>query len=138
MVRHRPIVPLRLFGPLGSRLFDGCLDCASDDAIFPRFLARKLGVDLSGAPQGEAQPVGGMIVPYSYAAVTLRLSDGVETCEWQAIVGFVDLPLRWALLGHAGFLDYFDADLRGARREASPVPNSRFPGLRTFHRPPSP
>jgi hypothetical protein len=58
---------------------------------------------LSGAPQGEAHPVGGVNIPYSYAPVRLCLSDGVETCEWQATVGFVDLPLRWALLGHAVF-----------------------------------
>jgi hypothetical protein len=137
-VRYRPIVPVRIFGPLGSRLFDGCLDCASDDAIFPVSLARKLGIDLRGAAQGEARPVGGTVVPYSYATVTLRLSDGVETCEWQALVGFVDLPLRWALLGHAGFLDFFDTDLRGARREACLTPNTLFAGTHTLTRGPSP
>ena len=71
------------------------------------------------------------MVPYVYAAVTLRVSDGVETCEWQATVGFVDLPLRWALLGHAGFLDFFDADLRGSRREVSFTPNNLFSGAYT-------
>ena len=137
-VRHRPIVSIRIFGPLGSRLYDGCLDCASDDTIFPLWLAHRLGIDLRGAPQGEARPVGGMIIPYSYAAVTLRLSDGVETCEWQATVGFVDLPLRWALLGHAGFLDFFDTELRGGRREVAMIPNNLFPGTRTIHQAPSP
>src|SRR5262249_33519232 len=131
MVRHRPIVSVRVFGPLGSRLYDGCLDCACDDTIFPRFLARTLGIDLSGALQGEAHPVGGLIIPYSYAAVPLRLSDGVESFDWQAVVGFVDLPLRWALLGHAGFLDFFDTELRGARRDVVITPNSLFPGTRT-------
>ena len=61
-VRYRPIVSVRVFGSLGSRLYDGCLDCASDDTIFPLSLARKLGIDLSGAPHGEAHPVGGMII----------------------------------------------------------------------------
>ena len=116
MVRHRPIVPVRVFGPLGSRLIDGCLDCGSDDTIFPLSLARKLGINLTGAPQGEAHPVGGKAVPYVYAAVTLHLSNGIETFEWQATVGFIDRPLRWALFGHAGFLDFYDTDLRGAGR----------------------
>jgi hypothetical protein len=71
------------------------------------------------------------VIPYSFAAVTLRLSDGVETCEWQATVGFVDLPLRWALLGHAGFLDFFDIEFRGARREVALAPNPRFAGTRS-------
>jgi len=127
-VRYRPIVPIGFSGPLGWRFIDGCLDCGSDDTILPLSLARKLGIDLTGAPQGEAHPVGGTIVPYAYAAVTLRVSDGIETCEWSATVGFVDLPLRWALLGHAGFLDFFDADLRGARREVFMTPNRQFPG----------
>jgi hypothetical protein len=137
-VRYRPIVSVRVFGSSGSRLYDGCLDCACDDTIFPLSLARKRGIDLSGAPQGEAIPVGGLMIPYSYAAVPLRLSDGLETFDWQAMVGFVDLPLRWALLGHAGFLDFFDTELRGARREVVLIPNSRFPGTRTIHPVPSP
>jgi len=137
-VRYRPIVPIRVFGSQGSRLYDGCLDSASDDTIFPLSLARKLGIDLSGAPQGEAHPVGGMVIPFSYAAVTLRLTDGVETCQWQATVGFLDLPLRWALLGHAGFLDFFDTELRGSRRHAVITPNSLFPGTHTIHQALSP
>jgi hypothetical protein len=80
------------------------------------------------APQGEVHPVGGIVVPVSYATVTLQLTDGLETRDWQAIVGFVDVPLRWALLGHAGFLEFFDIELRGARREAAISPNRLFPG----------
>ena len=136
MLRYRPIVPVGVFGPLGLRFLDGCVDCGSDDTVFPLALARKLGIDLTGAPQGEAHPVGGTVVPYLYAAVTLRVSDGIETCEWQATIGFVDLPLRWALLGHAGFLDFFDADLRGARREVFLTPNSLFPGTHVIQRTP--
>jgi hypothetical protein len=137
-VRYRPILPTRVFGPLGSRLFDGCLDSASDDTIFPLSVARRLGIDLTGAAQGQAQPVGGHSVPYLYATVILRLTDGLETCEWTATVGFVDLPLRWALLGHAGYLDFFDVELRGARREVFIKPNHTFPGQHTFIGPPSP
>jgi hypothetical protein len=123
---------------LESRIYDGCLDCASDDTIFPLSLARKIGIDLKGAPQGEAHPVGGLSIPYAYAIVTLCLSDGLETCEWQATVGFVDLPLRWALFGHAGFLDFFDTELRGAGRNVTIAPNSSFSGRHTTHRISSP
>jgi hypothetical protein len=128
MVRYRPIIPVRIFGPSGSRLLDGCVDCGSDDTMFPLSLAGTLGIDLTGAPQGEACPVGGMIVSYVYAPVTLRVTDGLESFQWQTSVDFVDLPLRWALLGHAGFLDFFDTDLRGARREVFLTPNALFPG----------
>jgi hypothetical protein len=137
-LRYRPIMAVRLVGPLGSRLFDGCLDTASDDTIFPRFLARSLGIDLTGAPRGEARPVGGVVIPYHYAHVILRVTDGRERCEWAATLGFADLPLRWALLGHAGFLDFFDAELRGARRETILTPNPSFPGQHVFLQPPPP
>jgi hypothetical protein len=79
-----------------------------------------------------------MVVLYSYATVTLRITDGLEAFEWPAIVGFVDLPLRWALLGHAGFLDFFDIELRGARREVAITPNSSFQGQRTIQAAPFP
>jgi hypothetical protein len=137
-VRYRPIIATHVCGPLGSRLFDGCVDSASDDTIFPLSLARRLGIDLRGAPQGQAQPVGGIVVPYAYATVTLRLTDGIEICEWSATVGFVDLPLRWALLGHAGFLDFFDSGLLGARRETVLAPNRLFPGQHVSRPWPSP
>lgn len=138
MVRHRPIIPVRLFGPLGSRLIDGCVDCGSDDTIFPMSLAGKLGIDLTGAPPGEACPVGGTVISYVYAPVILRVTDGVDACQWQTSVGFVDLPLRWALLGHAGFLDFFDTDLRGARREVFLAPNVLFSGTHTGPQTPPP
>ena len=70
--------------------------------------------------------------------MTLRVSDGVETREWQATVGFVDLLLRWALLGHAGFLNSFDTDPRGARREVFIAANSLFTGTLTTQQAPAP
>jgi hypothetical protein len=129
-VRYRPIVSIRLFGPLGSRLFDGCIDSASDDTIFPLSLARRLGIDLTNAPQGSAEPVGGVKIPYSYARVQIQLTDGIESLTWQATVGFVDLKMRWALLGHAGFLNHFDTALRGAQREVMITANTTFLGQR--------
>ena len=134
-VRYRPILSVRLFGPLGSRLFDGCLDCASDDTLFPQALAQSLGIDLTGAPKGESRPVDGVAIPYLYARVRLRISDGWEQCEWEATVGFANLQLRWALLGHAGFLDFFDTTLFGSRREAILTPNSSFSGQHLVLRP---
>ncbi|MBI3468136.1 MAG: hypothetical protein HY000_34450 [Planctomycetes bacterium] len=132
-VRHRPIVPVRIIGPLGSRLRDGSLDSGSDDTLLPRHLARRLGIDMQGAPQGEAKPIGGPSIPYHYATVTLLVTDGRETCQWEATVGFIDAPLRWAVLGHAGFLQFFDTELHGARREAILNPNASFPGHHAAH-----
>src|SRR5438105_4368485 len=88
--RRRPIIPVAIVGPLGSRLINCCLDSGSDDTLFPLPLATNLGVPLTQPPDvGEAVAIGGSTIPYPYGAVRLRLSDGYEAYEWDAIVGFV-------------------------------------------------
>jgi hypothetical protein len=67
-----------------------------------------------------------------YAPVEIQISDGVsETYRWTAVVGFVDAAvLSRPLLGHASFLEYFDAEFRGADLEVRLVPNRSYPGVR--------
>jgi hypothetical protein len=72
--------------------------------------------------------VGGSIIQVNFASVTLFLSNGYETCRWDAAVGFSAAPMRWALLGHSGFLEFFDVQLLGARRETIILPNTAFTG----------
>jgi hypothetical protein len=127
-VRYRPIVPIHILAPRILPPLDACIDSAADDTVFPPHWATRLGIDLGSAPRGQAQVVGGSIIQVHCAPVTLLLSDGYETCTWDALVGFAATPMRWALLGHAGFLEFFDVQLLGARREAIIVPNRAFAG----------
>ncbi len=110
---------------------DGLLDTGSDDTVFSEQVARNIGIDLS---QTVAQPIGLAgrgLIPCRYATVVLRITDGsLETYEWAATVGFVTVPLHIALLGHAGFLQFFDADFLGADREVTLTPNRAFTGKR--------
>jgi hypothetical protein len=138
LVRHRPLVAIEVRGPSGGRSLTATIDSGSDDTLFPAYLAPRLGIDLAHAPTGEAGAVGGTPIPYHYARATLRLSDGYDECEWEAIVGFVAAPMRWAILGCAGVLEYFDLQLLGSRREALLIPNPSFPGRLVSHRSPSP
>ena len=63
-----------------------------------------------------------------YARVQLRITDGlVETYEWTAVVGFVPTRLRYALIGYAGFLKYFDAEFRGDDLAGPSQPQSLLP-----------
>jgi hypothetical protein len=132
LVRFRPVLAIRLTGPSGPRLRDALLDTGSDDTVFTEALAALLGVDLQQAEErqlalaGRPQPVR-----CRYAPVLLRITDGLrETYEWTAIVGFVSSRLHYNLLGHAGFLQYFDAEFLGADREMILTPNRSFPGTR--------
>jgi hypothetical protein len=46
------------------------------------------------------------------------------------VVGFVSTRLNYQLLGHAGFLEYFDVEFHGAGHVAILTPNGSFPGSR--------
>src|SRR5271157_749396 len=54
--------------------------------------------------------------------------------HWDAIVGFVAAPMHWAILGHAGVLQYFDLQLLGLRREVLLYPNASYSGYHATHR----
>jgi hypothetical protein len=136
--RYRPIVPIHILAPRMLPPIDACIDSAADDTVFPPQWAVRLGVDLAAATKGQAQGIGGTVVQVSYAPVTLLLSDGYETCEWDAVVAFSATPMRWALLGHAGFLDHLDVQLLGARREVIVMPNTAFRGQHFSYASPPP
>jgi hypothetical protein len=110
-------------------LRDGLLDTGSDETIFPLAVAQRIGIDLTGAPTRGVQLFGRGVIQCRYAWVELRITDGhQETYEWTALIGFVSFPLVRALLGYAGFLQFFDLTFRGANQEAVLFPNGTFPG----------
>jgi hypothetical protein len=129
LVRYRPVVAVRLTGPAGSKIRDGLLDSGADDTVFPEALAGELGIDLAHAEErlmslaGRPKPVRIL-----YAAVGLRIADGVEAYEWTAVVGFVRGKLHYNLLGQAGCLQFFNADFRGEAREVILSANGSFSG----------
>lgn len=131
--RHYPLVPVFLTGPNSGWTRDCLLDSGADDTIFPEIAAVTLGIDLTGAPITSAMQAGGSAIQYCYASVTLRISDGKESCEWVAVIGFTKHPLRWPLLGQTGFLQFFDITHFGARREVVLTPNAAFSGRLTIH-----
>jgi hypothetical protein len=114
LVRHRPVTAVILTGPAGTKIRDGLLDSGADDTVFTEDLATLLGIDLSHAEErkislaGRANPVR-----LRYAPVKLRIADDAEAYEWTAVVGFISGKLHYNLLGHAGCLQYFNADFRG-------------------------
>ena len=130
-VRHRPVIAVMLGGAATPQLRDGLLDTGADDTAFSDAVAAAMGIDLSRAEQrsislaGRPQPV-----VCRYAPVLLRISDGIETFEWSATVGFVAARLHYALLGQAGFLQFFSADFDGESYFVTLTPKSSFPGRR--------
>jgi len=127
-VRPRPRVLVHLAGPLASTSRYALLDTGADDTIFPDTVAALLGVDLDQAPIGSARGVGTGAIGIKYAAISMRLHDGLHTCEWPAIVGFTSAQINFPLLGFAGCLQFFIATFHGDREEVELAVNGLYPG----------
>src|SRR5438270_460775 len=127
-VRPRPLVLVTLVGPSGVFVDRALLDTAADDTVFPDAAAVTAKVDLTNAPVGEAWGVGAAPVSVRYAAVRLRLTDGIEYRDWPAWVGFTASRLNQPLLGFAGCLQFFGALFRGDRAEVELEVNALYPG----------
>jgi hypothetical protein len=128
---HRPrsVIGVMIGGPNGTIPYDGLLDTGADDVLFPEAVAALIGIDLTNAPQGTTGGLGRGTIPVRYAEASLRIADNQERREWRAWVGFVPIVRRYALLGHAGFLQYFTATFHGDREEIELTVNGLYPGL---------
>jgi hypothetical protein len=131
LIRPRPVIPVRIAASGGSQLLDGLLDTGSDEIVFEDWVARPLGIDLAQAPTEPVNLVGRGAIDCRYATVALVLTDGRETCRWSVLVGFVPIKLQYQLLGHAGCLEHFDVEFRGADREVVLTANRSFAGSRS-------
>jgi hypothetical protein len=130
-VRHRPVVAVMLTGTATPQLRDGLLDTGADDTVFSDAVAAALGVDLSNAEQRPISLAGRpQVLLCRYSTVQLRITDGSETFEWPATVGFVAAKLHYALLGQAGFLQFFRAEFDGDIHKVTLTPKPSFPGRR--------
>jgi hypothetical protein len=125
--RPRPIIPVDVIGPQltwGTRCL---LDTGAEDTVFPDYVAAGAGIDLTNATTGKGSGVGMAALTLRFAPVTLRVTDGHERREWQTLVGFTSSCLRYALLGFAGFLQFFTATFHGDREEVELAVNSLYP-----------
>lgn len=126
--RPRPVISVTVMGPAGDWVGDALLDTGADDTVFTDRVAAALGLDLTSAPTRAASGVGMASAPIRYAVVRLRISDGTEFREWPARVGFTPAPLKRALLGFAGFFQFFTAAFDGDRERVELAVNPLYPG----------
>lgn len=126
--RPRPIIPVTVGGPTSSSLHHALVDSGSDDTVFPEWVARMIGIDLTNAPTRTAGGVATHRVTLRYAVVTLNLTDFQENREWRAWVGFTPASMRYPILGFAGCLQFFDALFHGSREKVELTVNDLYPG----------
>jgi hypothetical protein len=121
-VLYRPEVNVSIIGPRGSEIVQALVDTGSDETVFPTSLADAIGVQLNRNSTGRASAVGGHAVELVPGDIAIQISNNDESYRWRTTVAFleVDLPEdEVALLGYAGFLEYFRAtfDRRDRRRQ---------------------
>src|SRR5262249_17996987 len=119
---------MTVVGPRSQETPFVLVDTGSDDIVFPLALAHRIGVDLANAPQRRSQGVGSsQSVMVQFAPVILQLSDGHQAARWRAIVGFTAAPMRFALFGMAGGLEFFRTTLDVVKGEIELAPNLTLP-----------
>jgi hypothetical protein len=121
----RPAVPLKVIGPSGSTQRVAMVDSGADSSVFPTSIAILLEVDLAKAYLGSAVGVGTGSVGVRYARVILELDDGQSSCRWRTYVGFA--PVRHALFGVIGGLEYFKSTFDYAAQELALLPQANLP-----------
>lgn len=129
-VRPRPIVRVTVIGPSNTVMREALLDTGADDTLLRESLAFQIGVDMSNAPSGLVTRIGQQPISVRYSEVSLRLASayGPQQREWRAWVGFTPAPLKRALLGFAGCLQFFTSAFHGDREQVVLDANSLFPG----------
>jgi len=122
------VISLTLIGPRGTQLLDGLIDSGADAILVPEYVAATIGIDLTTAAEETTRGIGGVRVTARYADVTMRIAAQNERREWTALVGFAPIGKRNAILGHAGFLQYFTTILYGDLEFVELTSNSLYPG----------
>jgi hypothetical protein len=111
------VIPVRVNGPNCDDDLDALVDTGADDILLPDYL---IGVVVVPGDQTVILGIGGSVV-VRYGTVDLELPG----YGWSARVGFH--PGVRAVLGHAGFLEYFTATFNGRRRDLTLTPNGAAP-----------
>ena len=112
----RPVIPFTLSGPAGTLDFFGLLDTGADETYITQSMADRLGLVIEDSLTSIVESASGEI-SIRYGSATLEVTDGDESYRWTTTVGITDQDWAEAILGHAGFLEFFDALFRGRDRE---------------------
>jgi hypothetical protein len=115
MVIFRPEIRIVVHGPCRSGEFIALVDTGADHIIMPDAIARDLGIPLKAGKGPPATAFGGQEMNLSFADVQLEIIHPSKTLQWLARVFFIaaDGNGETIVLGHQGFLDYFEATFNG-------------------------
>jgi hypothetical protein len=113
---HRPVIPFTLVGPSEVLDFFGLLDTGADETYLTRRMADRLGLAINDGAASIIESASGEVT-VTYADATIEMTDGIEIFRWRTKVGITEQDWAEAILGHSGFLEYFDARFLGEAHE---------------------
>jgi hypothetical protein len=111
----RPVLTLRIIGTKSQVSSRSLVDTGADMTVLPKKIASFVGITILSTNPSTALGAGGEI-EIAYGNVVLELSSGKKSYRWCATVGISSEPWEEAVLGHVGFLQYFDATFLGEKR----------------------
>jgi hypothetical protein len=125
----RPFIPIKVHCPAGFALslHRAVLDTGSLDTIFPLTVAQAGNIPFL-PDTGHVLRWSGSVHSLRFASIELQIASRSASCRWRSTVGFSSAPLHYPLLGLAGFLEHFDAIVRGEKRIVELIPNAAFAG----------
>jgi predicted aspartyl protease len=125
-------VTVDVIGPAATETIQALVDTGSDETVFPASLADTIGVRLDHSSAGKAAAVGGHAVELVPGSVILQIARSGQEFRWETKVSFLatqNLEEEVALLGYAGFLEFFRATFDSEKHELELTPNSMLRDL---------
>ena len=124
---HRPLVALHVHSAGRTTLTDALIDTGADISIFPKFVADRLRLDLSGCSEIAVNAALGGSGKYRLYEVELELHRAGEVLRWRTFVGFTEHEMSYAFLGTKGFFEFFDLAYSSRRQTVEIVLNGASP-----------
>jgi Aspartyl protease len=124
----RPEIPIRIVSPNGSVEVTGLLDTGADHVFLSVMLADLLGIEIDIGPAESAEGAGGHQLKIWPGEVQFEISGNGESYRWNAQIGFIesgDDPAA-AYLGHAGFLEHFQANFDYVEESIELIPKGHL------------
>jgi hypothetical protein len=88
-------------------ILDALVDTGSDRPLLPKRVASQLGIDVSGTTPISVMSVFGTTSSCVPLELVLELRQPPDLYRWRTIVALLDKPMNYAILGTAGFFEYF-------------------------------
>ena len=105
---YRPVIPVRFSGKDRSAIIWTLLDTGADESYLTEEMAEFLGIQFLGGETFTVESASGEM-PVRYGTCDLEIRQGGEFVAWSISIGIVGETWSEAILGHAGFLQFFDA-----------------------------